>query len=338
MRVLMVIAPVPGTELPPIWARRQIDSLSALGVTVETYVFHNRKSLVGLMRGGLGIRRRAREFDADLVHIHFGASQALAGVLCAGKPVVLSFCGSDLLGNYTAKGKKTWSGRLSGVLSRLAAFGCPRTIAKSGELRDTLWLRSLRAKCHVIPNGVDLSLFTPMVQANARARLGWAHREPVVLFMDRKGAWVKDPQLAHATVEEARKAIPSLRLHVIEQEPPDAMPLYFNAADVLLLTSRHEGSNNTVKEALACNLPVVATSCGDVPERLAGVQWSFVGPRDAHALGQLLTQVVAARQRSNGRANVQELTIARVAQQIHHVYEAVLSDSRNLNALAVGYK
>lgn len=338
MRVLMVIAPVPGTQQPPIWARRQIDSLTALGVTVETFVFHNRKSLLGLIRGGLGIRRQAREFDADLVHIHFGASQALAGVLWAGKPVVLSFCGSDLLGNYTAKGTKTWSGRLSGLLSRLAAIGCRRTIAKSGELRNALWLRSLRAKCHVIPNGVDLNLFTPMAQAEARARLGWDDRDPVVLFMDRKGAWVKDPHLAQATVEEVRKVLPSLRLHVIEQEPPDMMPVYFNAADALLLTSRHEGSNNTVKEALACNLPVVATSCGDVPERLKGVHWSFVGPRDARALGHLLAAVVTARERSNGRAFVQQLTIARVAQEIHHVYEAVLADGRHQDALAVGCK
>lgn len=327
MRVLMVMPAVLGTDRPPVWAERQIDSITGIGLAVDTYVFSNRRSLYGLVEGGLALRRRAREFDADLVHIHFGAAQAVAGVLFSKKPVVISYCGSDLLGNFDERGRKTWSGWLSGMLSRLGAIGCRRAVAKSEELRQALWFSSLRRKCVVIPNGVDLETFRPMTQAAARSTLGWTHSDPVVLFMDRKGAWVKDPELAQAAYAEAKRKVGNLRLYVIENETPDRLPLLYNAADALLLTSRHEGSNNTIKEALACNLPIVATDCGDTIERLEKVHGCHICARDAEELGRKLSEVTTTRGRIEGRGHLQGLSSEAVAAKIKQVYEAALSYS-----------
>lgn len=326
MRILMVLANMGDSDRPAVWATRQIESLRKLGIETEIFLFKNRRSLPGLVRGGLALRRMAHDFNADLVHVHFGAAQCVVGVLFAGKPVVISFCGSDLLGNYDSTGEKTWSGRLSGMLSRVGAVGCRRAIAKTQELKESLWLSGLRKKCDVIPNGVDLDLFRPMSQAEARAALGWDHKDSVVLFMDRKGAWVKDPVLAQAAYQEARKMVGDLRFYVIEHEPPDRMTYLYNAADALLLTSRHEGSNNTIKEALACNLPIVATDCGDTRERLNGVDGSYVCTRDPHDLGQRLFQIATSRERSDGRRHVQELALDKVAHRIKRTYEAVLTE------------
>ncbi|WP_447603637.1 glycosyltransferase [Nitrospira sp. Nam80] len=282
----------------------------------------------GLVSGGLDIRRQAREFEADLVHVHFGAAQAVVSVVFSDRPVIISFCGSDLLGNYDPLGRKTWSGWLSGVLSRIGAIGCHRAIAKSEELRHALWLLRLRNKCEVIPNGVDLDLFRPILRDEARAALGWHHRDPVILFMDRKGAWVKDPALAYAAYEAAKKKIGDLRLYVLENESPKSMPLLYNAADALLITSRHEGSNNTIKEALACNLPVVATACGDAHERLAGVRNSYVCTRDPDDFARRIEHIVSRRERSDGRDHIQGLSLERVAIKIKQTYEMVLSEAK----------
>jgi glycosyltransferase involved in cell wall biosynthesis len=325
MRILMILPVDDGSSTPKVWAQRQLDSLAQLGVDIDTYLFRNRRSLRGLISGGLAIRAKARLTGADFVHVHYGAAQALIAVLLAGKPVVISFCGSDVFGNYDRNGRKTWSGVLSGILSQLAALGCRWCIAKSEELKNALWFPWSRRKCEVIPNGVDLNAFQPIARMEARRALGWSSDEPVVLFMDRKGAWVKDPDLAHAAYTEAKKTIGALKMHVIEREPPERMPLFFNAADVLLLTSRHEGSNNTVKEALACNLPIVATACGDIPERLQGIGGCYVCTRDPRELGSRLSQVVASGARTDGRDHIKELSLDCVAMRVKQCYEKVFS-------------
>lgn len=317
-----------GTDQTNVWAKRQIESLRTSGVTTDIYLFHDRRSWRGLFLGGRSLRQRVREFKPDIVHVHYGAAQALIAVLFVSKPVIVSFCGSDLLGNYNSYGQKTWSGFLSICLSQLAALGSQRCIAKTDELRNALWLQRCRKKCEVIPNGVDLNQFRPIPQAQARAALGWSYKDPVVLFMFRKGTWVKDPLLAQAAYDEARKRVRSLRMYILGEEHPDRIPLFYNAADVLLLTSRHEGSNNTVKEAMACNLPVVATRCGDIAERLHGVRWCYICDRDSRELSQRLCEVVTSRQRSNGRESLQDLTLDRVAQRVKACYEAALSSRR----------
>lgn len=325
MRILAVLPVDDGSDAPKPWAKRQLDSLERLGIDVKVCLSRNRRSIKGLIKGGLAMRASARAWNADVVHVSYGAAHALIAVLLAGKPVVISFCGSDVFGNYDRAGLKTRSGFLSGLLSQLAALGCRRCIAKSEEIRNALWFSWSRNKCEVIPNGVDLDVFQPMPRHEARRALGWLQEDSVVLFMDRKGAWVKDPDLAQAACIEAGHTIASLRMHVVESEPPDRMPLFFNAADVLLLTSRHEGSNNTVKEALACNLPIVTTVCGDVRERLAGVSNCHICGRDARELGKRVAEVLTRHQRTNGRKHIRELSLDRVAMKIKQCYDRALT-------------
>lgn len=304
-----------------IWADRQAKSIMELGCIIETFAFENRRSLVGLLKGAIALRRKTINFRADLVHVHFAAAQAVMAVLFSPKPVVISFCGSDLLGNYKSSGQKSWSGNLSILLSQIAALGARRCIAKTDELKQALWFSSCQNNCEVIPNGVNLDQFHSIPIDAARAVLGWAHNDPVVLFMDRKGAWVKDPLLAIAAFEKAKKRVPQLRMKIIEKEPPDRMPFLLNAADVLLITSRHEGSNNTVKEALACNLPVVSCSVGDIPERLKNVTSSIIVSRDSDALAEALVNILRQRSRSNGREHIVNLSLDNVAQRILKVYK-----------------
>lgn len=86
------------------------------------------------------------------------------------------------------------------------------------------------------------------------------------------------------------------------------MPLWLNASDVVLLTSLHEGSPNVIKEALACNVPIVSVDVGDVSERINGVNGSYIAKANPQDLAGKLRLVVSGERRTNGRSAMCELS------------------------------
>src|SRR5207248_2675126 len=96
---------------------------------------------------------------------------------------------------------------------------------------------------------------------------------------------------------------------------------WMNAADVLLLTSISEGSPTVVKEAMACNLPVVTVPVGDVRERLAGVAHCHVVEPGPEPLADALENVLSSGARSNGRQFAGSLDVAQSARQVAEIYE-----------------
>jgi glycosyltransferase involved in cell wall biosynthesis len=101
------------------------------------------------------------------------------------------------------------------------------------------------------------------------------------------------------------------------------MPALLNASDCLLSTSSVEGSPNTVKEALMCDLPVVATPAGDVAELLAGVEPSSLCPPEPGPLAEALAAVISGGERSNGRVAAARLSADAVAGRITALYREI---------------
>lgn len=268
------------------------------GATNERSAFDYLKFLPRVVRRSFG--------GYDIVHANYGltAPHALAQVRL---PVVLSLWGSDLIGEY---------GWLARACSRLA----DAVVVMSDRMAE-----ELGQPCHVIPHGVDLDLFEPMPTDDARAELGWDADASHVLFPYPPGRGVKDYPRAERVVERVRdRTDDEVAFHTVSGEPHERMPLYMNAADVLLLTSRHEGSPNAVKEALACNLPVVATDVGDVPERLDGVSHSRVARSDAELVDGVAA-AIRSGERSNGRGAAEEVSTEKTGARLLSVYEEVLS-------------
>jgi len=249
---------------------------------------------------------RASFGSYDLVHANYGLT-APAALAQPNLPVVLSLWGSDLLGAY---------GRLSRACARLA----DAVIVMSEEMAD-----AVAVDCHVIPHGVDLSLFRPLPRRAARESVGWRPDARHVLFPYPQSREVKDYPRAERITGRAGAAIDGdLELQTLHGVPHDRMPAYYNAADALLLTSRREGSPNSVKEAMACNVPVVSTDVGDVRERLAGVEPSAVGTSDDELVAELV-RVLRQGGRSNGRERAREVSLEEMGERIRSVYDSVVS-------------
>ena len=79
-----------------------------------------------------------------------------------------------------------------------------------------------------------------------------------------------------------------------------------------------------IKEALACNLPIVSCPVGDVPERLKGVHPSTVVPRDPKRMAEAIVKILLTRSRSNGREQIKHLALNRVATKVMKYYESAL--------------
>ena len=250
------------------------------------------------------VLRHATE-SYDLVHANYGLTAPMA-LAQPRRPVVLSFWGSDLLGNV-------------GRLSRRCARRADAVIVMSRAMAD-----EVGTDCHVIPHGVDLDLFRPIPRRDAREAVGWERDGRQVLFPYAAKREMKDYPRAERVVEAVRaRTDEPVALRTLHGVPHARMPLYLNAADALLLTSKSEGSPNSVKEAMACNLPVVATDVGDVAERLAGVDASHVCRSDEE-LRDGLIDVLERGEPSTGRAAVESLGLERMGERIRDVYESVI--------------
>lgn len=308
-----------------IFVDRQIVSLEGVGVKISTFDIGLSHSPIGLIKKWLELRKLVRMLNPDLLHGRYGT---IVGFVTAfvGKPSVISFCGGDLLLGASIP---LFRQRVGVLLSNLAALRANCLICVSEELKEALWWR--KSRTIVIPDGVDLDLFSPAGQDTARRELGWNPNNPIVLLNVRNDPKAKGLDLAKAAIRQAQLRIPDIELCVIENVAPDRMPLHYQAADALLCLSLSEGSPNVVKEALACNLPVISTRVGDVAERLAGVQPSAVVERDVAAIAEAMVQILQHRKRSNGREHVCSLSLDNIAQRIVAVYQTALHKESNRN-------
>ncbi|MFA9427884.1 glycosyltransferase family 4 protein [Natronorubrum sp. A-ect3] len=250
--------------------------------------------------------------DYDLVHVNSGLA-APFGLLQPIRPVVISFWGSDVMGEYL-------NGYSAGICD-YCARACNEVIVMSREMD-----RQLSTDCSIIPHGVNLDEFRPLPKAKCLERVNWNSNEYNILFPYNKDRTEKRYDLAKQIVNNVKNNINKpINLRVVTGVPHEEIVYYMNASDALLLTSKHEGSPNTVKEAMACNLPVVSTDVGDVAQLLSGVENSFVC-NDKSELIKCLHDVVVSEEQSNGREFAAELSLQTMGEEIISVYQDALEN------------
>jgi glycosyltransferase involved in cell wall biosynthesis len=267
-----------------------------------------------------------RCFRPDVVHAMYGgilADRVTASV--PDLPKVVSFCGSDLLGDAV----NGWHRRLVGALGILASQRAARRadaiIVKSAGLGNALAADVDRGKVTILSNGIDTDRFRPLDRAECRRQLGWPAGGFQILFSNGLGGRRKRLDLAMAAVEALKALGVPAELRIIPGVPHDQVPIWLNAADAVLLTSAYEGSPNMVKEALACDRPVVSVDVGDVKERLEGVTGCHVADADPESLARALAQVHSDRPAVDGRRAIRRLTLEHVSGELISIYRRVLA-------------
>ncbi|MBI4002211.1 MAG: glycosyltransferase [Nitrospira defluvii] len=303
-----------------IFAKNLILALSEAGVECRSVFLQSRTSPIVLVREVKRLRRELAQFHPNVIHAHYGTVTAAVCALSSRVPLVITYRGSDLNPGLGLCSLRSAVGRL---LSQFAALRASRMMCVSTQLKSRLWWRQRFVA--VVPSGVDLQRFRPMAKAAARIRMGWKSDEKVVIFNAGFDAIRKRLDLAEAAIQMAHRWCGDIRLEILDgSATQERIPFYLNAADCLLMTSDWEGSPNIVKEAIACNLPVVSVDVGDVKERLAHVRPSRIVGRDPLEIGRALAGFLQKPERSNGFEAIQDLSSEKVAERVVALYREAL--------------
>jgi teichuronic acid biosynthesis glycosyltransferase TuaC len=319
MQILMITSEWPTPEHPE-WVPflvQQTEYLRKAGIGVDVFSFRGAKNPVNYVKGWLKVHKKLRTENYDLIHAQYGQSGLIA--FWRRIPLVVTFHGSDLQGDVS-HGKYTYSGQLLKLASKLVACNADAIVVVSSVLAQLL---NRKSQIHIIPCGLDLELFQPMDQSEARARLNLPREKKYILFGGRPEMPVKRYELAKSAV----KLLPDneIEMLTVSAVPHHQMPVYLNACNVLLLTSLHEGSPTIVKEALACNLPIVSTNVGDVRERIGTVDGCIVCTNDQpETIAIALADVLKTNCRTTSRHTVFDLDENILTRKLISVYRSAL--------------
>ena len=106
----------------------------------------------------------------------------------------------------------------------------------------------------------------PWIAAEAKRQLGLSAEKRYVLFPAAPSRVEKRYELARAGFDRFCAATPprnDVELIALDNVPHERVPLFMNASEAVLMTSSFEASPVTIREALACNVPVISTDVGD---------------------------------------------------------------------------
>ena len=304
---------------PAVFIARQVEFLRREGVHVDLFPFRGARQPSNYVAAWQEVQRRLDFGSYDLVHAQFGQSGLTA--LPRRLPLVVTFRGDDLEGIIGESGRYVPAGWLLRLISRTVARHADAAIVVSEHMKRHL---PGSVDAHVLPSGIDLDLFRPEPQDEARHRLGLRPGERLVLFVGNPELARKRYRLAQQAVDLVNRTIPT-RLVVGWERPHQEIAALMNACDALVCTSMQEGSPNAVKEALACNLPVVSVPVGDVPLRLAGVEGCELCANErVETIAAGIERVLRRGGRSKGRKAVENLDERLLTLRLIEIYRSVL--------------
>lgn len=265
VRLLFVI-PGPKEGNSFIFSKREFAYISQILPNVRQYFFDTKLSFSSLWRQWRELRKIVRDERINVIHAQYGT---ITGFICLlsrqEAKLVTTFRGSDLGWSSSVSFARNL---FSKMLSYIVLFFADQVILVSRSLCRNHKVYNLNSV--VLPTGINGEIFFPMNSTEAKRQLGWSTENYHLLFNCGKDPVRKRLDLAEAAFERLKAKYSNVELHVMKGDVPfEQVPVWMNAADLLLMLSDLEGSPTVVQEALACGTGVLAVPVGDTVERLS---------------------------------------------------------------------
>jgi glycosyltransferase involved in cell wall biosynthesis len=201
-------------------------------------------------------------------------------------------------------------------LKRLALELSDSVVAVGSELPTTV---GFDGPYEVIAPAVDPEYFRPANRIGARVQLGLPFDEHLLLFPADPSLFQKGADVFHKSMSHLHVPVRTIYGGSI---PRDQMPLYMNAADVVVQTSRFEASPMVVKEAFACDTPVVSTDVGDVAQLFGDLPGCFITASEPAAVADAIQRGLEFDGGTGGPERIRELRLTphAVANRYHRLF------------------
>lgn len=317
MRVLFVSSGNSKHGIIP-FIKSQGESLIKEGVELEYYTIKG-KGLKGYLKNVFELKDFLKKRNFDIVHAHYGLSALVAFFSKKKEKIVVSFMGSDIFGGRDLTNSPSIMSKISLKVNKLFAKRFYNyNIVKSKEMFNVLNVKN----CEVVPNGVDFEKFYEIDRTLAKQKIGKDISKKLILFCSNPERKEKNFKLAKDAFDKL--AFNNKELICLHGIAPNELKYYFNMSDCLLLTSFYEGSPNVVKEAMACNVPIVATNVGDVKDVMGNTKGCYVSSFKLEDVVSSLEKALAYEGRTTGRNDIEYLEMSKVAKKIIELYKKTL--------------
>ena len=307
MRALIVTNMYPTAARPALgsFVRDQVEALRRIdGIDVEVFSFSPGGG-GAYARAATDLIRRHRHDRFDVVHAHFGLT-AWPAFAARGKARAVTLHGTDLAHPRSRK-------------ITLAALPFLDLVAAVSEpLADQIprWASGAGAPC--CQSASTSVAFARSLAPRRERRSGSTRTAPTCCSRPTRAGWRSDTTVRG----RSRATIPLLTLGEVEAAQ---VPLYVNAANAVLVPSAREGFGLAVLEALACDVPVLATPVGIHPAALAGIAGTYCAPFDDAAWrAALAPHLTTADPRIPGRARAEEFSTDRMAAEVVAAWRSLL--------------
>jgi teichuronic acid biosynthesis glycosyltransferase TuaC len=323
MKILFISSGNSKYGISPI-IRNQGQSLITQWTDVDFFMIKG-KGVLSYFKHIFVLRKYLMKNKYDIIHAHYGLCGIVALLANRKGKLIVTFMGDDILGSSKSDGSFILISKLFAQFNIfLAHHFYNHIIVKSHEMM----IKFGRSDCvSLIPNGVDLDKFKSVNKEEAFLRTGFSQNRKHIIFVSNPSRPEKNFALALKAYEQLDDS--NMELHTVFDISNDLLPYYYSAGDLVLMTSFHEGSPNVVKEAMACNCPVVCTEVGDIKELFSNTPGYFITPYDPNVVAEKIEKALDFRNENyftRGRERIIELGLdaENIAKKIIEVYEKVM--------------
>lgn len=257
-----------------IFIKREIDELKKLGLSIDHLLINGRENKLSYLNFFPILKKLKQKYDV----VNVQHSLLLPHVLFLKKflhldvPVVFTLHEGEL--GKTEKEKNIFLSLAHSKFWRRPLYRrVDLIIAKNIDVFQNL---QVKTNCVEIPTGVDTEIFKPIDKQTARKNLQLSDKDVILFFPADRNRPEKNFSFVEDLVPELKNIFKSEVLVVSGPQPPDRMMWLYNAADLIVFPSFYECSPVVIKEAMACNRPIVASNVGDIKKVIGNTSGCFV--------------------------------------------------------------